>query len=206
MKGLVGFEIGWHAWGDACDKCITLDGQKWFVAKTELTGILTHPEFGAVYDIDADVSLTHPNCKCWVFVEPLFELMETEAGLAVAELAIESGQPMPSNIQEIRDEIATIEEKTNSAAFSTRQVEMLLFRTLGYMQRLGLPEDINHAIRIIQRVTMAIRMVHTSIAALEVASGPIGWWRLGLTMAGVGFAVGGVVTESMATYDSSRGT
>jgi hypothetical protein len=96
-----------------------------------------------------------------------------------------------------------LELNVEPALQSLRQVEGLTFRTLGYMQRLGLPENMNQAIQLVQRLTMVIRLAHSAIIALEMASGPIGWWRAGLAIVGTVFAVGSF-TES--AYDIQRGT
>jgi len=103
------------------------------------------------------------------------------------------------------EETATfnLEINVEQALSNLRQIEGLLFRTLGYVQRLGLPENMNQAIRVIQRVTMAIRLVHSAIIAMELASGPIGWWRVGLALAGVGFTVAGIASD--VGYDAQRG-
>lgn len=85
---------------------------------------------------------------------------------------------------------------------SLRQVEGLAFRTLGYMQRLGLPENVNQAIRVIQQITMAVRLLHSAIIAMELATGPIGYWRAGLALVGTGFAVASV---GSTFYDGTRG-
>ncbi len=56
-----------------------------------------------------------------------------------------------------------------------QQYERLLWRTLSLIQRMGLPDDVNAAIEILQRITMTVRMLHTAIMLLNAASGPIGW-------------------------------
>jgi hypothetical protein len=43
------------------------------------------------------------------------------------------------------------------------------------MNRLGLPANIDQAIMKVQRLAMTIRLLHTSMLALEAASGPLGW-------------------------------
>jgi hypothetical protein len=49
--------------------------------------------------------------------------------------------------------------------------------------RLGLPENIDQAIAKFQRLIMVIRLLHTSIIALQAATGP-----LGIALALVGIA------------------
>ena len=97
-----------------------------------------------------------------------------------------------------------LEVNVEQALSNLRQIEGLVFRTLGYIQRLGLPENINQAITIFQRATMAIRLLHSAIIAMQVASGPIGWWRLGLSLMGMGLTFSSLTSD--LGYDVQRGT
>lgn len=56
-----------------------------------------------------------------------------------------------------------------------RKLETLFYRSLSLMNRLGLPANIDQAIMKVQRLAMTIRLLHTSMLALEAASGPLGW-------------------------------
>jgi hypothetical protein len=98
-----------------------------------------------------------------------------------------------------------LELNVEPALNSMRQIEGLTFRTLGYMKRLGLPENVNQAIDTIQNVTMTLRLLHSAIIAIELASGPIGWWRAGLAIAGTGLALASTINEIDSTYDAQRG-
>jgi len=71
-----------------------------------------------------------------------------------------------------------------------RRLQTLLFRTVGLLRRLGLPEEIDRALAIIQRTIMAARLLYTSLLALEAASGPLGWALaiVGVTSAAVSVA------------------
>jgi hypothetical protein len=81
-----------------------------------------------------------------------------------------------------------------------RRLELLLYRSLALASRLGLPENIDVAINKIQRMVMVIRLLHTSMIALEAASGPIG-----IALAAVGLVSFGVTTGDLV-YDLTRGT
>ena len=72
-----------------------------------------------------------------------------------------------------------------------RRLQTLLFRTVGLLRRLGLPEEIDRALAIIQRTIMAARLLYTSILALETASGPLGW----------ALAIVGVTTAAVSVAD-----
>jgi hypothetical protein len=56
-----------------------------------------------------------------------------------------------------------------------RKLETLLYRSFSLLNRLGLPANIDQAIMKVQRLAMTIRLLHTSMLALEAASGPLGW-------------------------------
>ena len=96
-----------------------------------------------------------------------------------------------------------LELNVEPALGSLRQVEGLATRTLGYMQRLGLPEDVNKAIQVVQRLTLVVRLAHSALIALQLAEGPTGWWRAGLAIVGTVFATASFVESS---YDYDRGT
>ena len=66
---------------------------------------------------------------------------------------------------------------------NVRRLETLVYRTVGLLGRLGLPENIDQAIAKFQRLIMVIRLLHTSIIALQAATGP-----LGIALALVGIA------------------
>ena len=55
------------------------------------------------------------------------------------------------------------------ASSNIRQLETLLFRTLGLLKRLGLPEEIEAAISKMQRLIMVIRLAHTALIAFQAA-------------------------------------
>ncbi len=82
-----------------------------------------------------------------------------------------------------------------------RKVEFLLFRTLGILNRLGLPEDIQKGIAELQRLIMIVRLTHTALIALQTASGPIGW-----AMAGLSVATLTISAAEEFRYDETRGT
>jgi hypothetical protein len=99
-----------------------------------------------------------------------------------------------------------LELNVEPAIQNMRQVEGLLFRTFGYLQRLGLPENLNKAIRVVQELTMSIRIAHSAIIAFELAAGPIGWWRAALALTGAAFSAVSTGQEIATTIESYGGT
>jgi len=80
-----------------------------------------------------------------------------------------------------------------------RKAELVLYRYLGLARRAGLPEDISRALGFIQRQIMFVRMLTTSMIALNLAmsSGS----PAGVLLALGGFAVAGLsMTDNLAGY------
>jgi hypothetical protein len=65
----------WQTGGaDPCQKCASLNGLSWIQDINE--PVLHDPFFGDLWDLDADQSLVHPNCKCSLLVSVELHLEE----------------------------------------------------------------------------------------------------------------------------------
>jgi len=82
-----------------------------------------------------------------------------------------------------------LELNVEQALSNLRRMETLLYRTMGLIGRMGLPENIDQAVAKIQQLIMTIRLLHSAIIALEAASGPIGWAFAGVGIATAGFSL-----------------
>jgi hypothetical protein len=78
-----------------------------------------------------------------------------------------------------------------------RKLEMVTYRAISLMRRMGLPENIDKGVAKLQHFLMTIRMAHTALIALNAATmtNP-----LGLALAGIAFVGAGVTA-----YDFVRG-
>jgi hypothetical protein len=92
-----------------------------------------------------------------------------------------------------------LELNVEQAIDNARRLELLLYRSIALLGRLGLPENIDQAISKVQRLIMTIRLLHTAMIALEAASGPIGW---ALALVGVASAL---LSTGDLIYDVTRG-
>lgn len=95
--------------------------------------------------------------------------------------------------------IFNLELNVEQALDNARRLDLLLYRSLALLGRLGLPENIDQAIAKVQRLVMTIRLLHTAAIALEAASGPIGW---ALALVGVASAL---LSTGDLIYDVTRG-
>lgn len=75
-----------------CRKCRLLNGYEWTYDNEMPPEILTHPEFGSVWDIPQNKSLSHLNyrpasrqaCRCWI----TYSIDTSDLGESLDELAL----------------------------------------------------------------------------------------------------------------------
>jgi hypothetical protein len=194
--GALSFEVAWHAYSDACPKCLRLDGQVWTFPR--LTGILGHPDFGAVYDLDADVSLTHPNCRCYLEFAPSIDWEKTDVYNSLKDIFDEMHMEMPSNMDEANRQVAGLRANVGQARGELRELEYILYRTTSLMHRIGLPPEINYGIEQIQRMILMVRMLHSTLMYLQMGT-PFG------IVVGIISALSVGATYSISSYDAARG-
>ena len=76
-----------------------------------------------------------------------------------------------------------------------RKLELLAYRVIGLLRRMGLPENIDAGIAKLQQFIMIVRLAHTTIVAFQRASGPIGW----------AMALTSLAATSITVADTMRG-
>lgn len=164
--------VTWFALLDACEVCRDLNLQSW--EAPNLTGILTHPMHGPVYDLDADVSLTHANCRCQVEFYPVVDLEKTGIFRYVQNLMEDKKQGMPSNIDDATKKVETLRVEVAHTAGTLRELEYVFYRLTSTMKRMGLPPEVAGAVSLLQRAILTARILHTTITFLEMST-PLGW-------------------------------
>lgn len=186
VEDAVTYEFTWHTVQDdrVCLQCGRLSDEVWM--GQSLKGVLVHPDFGAVYDLDADISLTHPNCRCYLEVNPYVNLEETEVYKSLEPIFAEVKMELPSNIQEATAQVDKLRANFGQCRGELREVEYILYRTVSVINRLGLPPEVDQAIQKLERLIMIIRMLHTTFALLELTT-PEG--QVLAAISGVGLAV-----------------
>lgn len=177
-------QVRWYAYFDACKICQDLNGQVWETPR--LTGVVMHPEYGPIYDLDADISLTHPNCRCFIEFTPIIDFEKTAVFQLTQKMLAETKEGMPSNIADAVKRIETLRVETEHATVSLRELEYLFYRTTSTMRRMGLSEEATKALEILQRMIFMVRVLHTTMIFLEMST-PYGW-ALGI-LSGLGAAM-----------------
>jgi hypothetical protein len=177
-------QVRWYAYFDACEVCKDLNGQVWETPR--LTGIVNHPIHGPVYDLDADISLAHPNCRCFVEFTPIIDFEKTAVFQLSQKILAETKEGMPSNIDEATKQVETLRVETQHTTGALRELEYLFYRTTSTMRRMGLSEEVTEALTKLQRLILTIRILHMTMTFLEMST-PYGW-ALGL-LSGLGAAI-----------------
>jgi hypothetical protein len=167
------YEAIWHTVSDerTCPKCRELDGQTWNFLKLE--GVLEHPFFGPVYNLDTDLPLTHPNCRCILEIIPQIDLDRSEV-FQEAKSMLDGFGYMPSNIDEATNQVQKLRVNMGEATGQARELEYILYRTTSMLSRLGLPPPIADGIQKIERMIMIVRMLHSTMVYFELGT-PMGW-------------------------------
>lgn len=77
IDDLFSYVFIWHAEADACPKCRALNGRE-YRDQNLFDAELVDPEFGPIWDLDADHSLAHGaeayNCRCTLEVQSYVDL------------------------------------------------------------------------------------------------------------------------------------
>lgn len=189
------FSFVWHTtWSEPCEKCLHLDGTTWDNVSL-FDNILYDPIWGDIWDLNNDLPLTHPNCKCYLEVRYESSLEEL---LNIQPSKFEEFKIMTSNIKEMKEDIADFEKDLARAEGRIENVRAQLTAYLLLLQRAGLPPEIEKAISIIVRAKMTVEQTTRALYLLMAASGPWGW---ALAAATTGISLVGAYGVAESTRD-----
>jgi hypothetical protein len=188
----------------ACDKCIGCIGN--YAGQDLYQPALVHPEFGAIWDLLLDHSLTHPNCRCHVTVtatinwdkmpefQKLAETINSEQvlpkGTEVISVTLPVGELDLSTVSEMRSELGSLtgkvdelEQKSSKTELTMRQEIRTLNLLLMLTKRATGNESLDNAINIMQNAMQVALRLRMALIALTAASGPWGWLYAGANVA-----------------------
>jgi len=86
---IIEYVFAWHALSDACPVCQALNGREWH-NQDIFQEVLWDPFYGDIWDLNRNIPLTHPNCRCqlevrviihWDNIRGLAEFKKTLQGL-----------------------------------------------------------------------------------------------------------------------------
>ena len=94
VEHLVEYTFTWHALSDACPICQALNNHT-FHDQDLFQNVLWHPIYNEVWDLNADHTLAHPNCRCQLEVR-------------VENVAPETVKELLQVAREVRDELRSL--------------------------------------------------------------------------------------------------
>lgn len=80
-----------------------------------------------------------------------------------------------------------------------RRLQTAIYKSLELFRRMGMPEELDKAIMVIQRMISVVRQLEIAAIALHAGLGPIGW-----ILGGVGIASAALTAFDTAEY-ATRG-
>lgn len=97
----------------------------------------------------------------------------------------------------IRDETISfsLELNVEEAYTEIRRLQTLIYRTIGLIRQMGLPEEADEMLMKIQMIIAQINTLRLAIMALQAASGPIGWALFGVGLATAVASAGSAMQE-----------
>lgn len=175
------FRFTWHTtWMEPCPKCRRLNGRVW-EGQDLYQHVLWDQFEGDIWDLDNDMPLTHPNCKCVLEVEYTASLEEL---LKIEPSGYEDFQIMTSNIQEMKRDLDDFDKALNRASDRIENTRSALITYMLLLRKMHLPPDVEKAISILVRARMVAEQATRAAYLLMAASGPWGW-ALAVATAGV---------------------
>lgn len=82
---------------------------------------------------------------------------------------------MSSNVREMRREVQGLMGDVRRLIPLLNTANMSLATTIGYMRMMGLPEEMEDAMVIVQTFIITIETLRMVLRALEIEMGPAGW-------------------------------
>ena len=166
------FTFTFHtSWMEPCKKCQALNG-KTFQGQDIFNGTVWDPIWGDIWDVENDLPLTHPNCKCYLDVQYESSLEEL---LHIKPDGFEEFKIMTSNIKEMKADIADFEQDLARVETRMENNRQQLITYLMLLNRLGLPPEAERAISVLIKFRMTAETAVRASYMLMAASGPWGW-------------------------------
>lgn len=189
----VSYVFVWHNLSDACEKCKYLGGKEWD-NQDLYQNRLWDPIWGDIWDLDSNVSLAHPNCRCQLEIRTIVDWDKWRALTDFEQAIYMSTGYTPADIRQLREDVEALKkqiedlqptlEKGPEQLDTWRQLERVALRYLALARRMGLPEETEAAIQLLSRILIIMRMLEIS-GAMLFSGTPLG---LLMGIAGIGMA------------------
>lgn len=180
----------------ACKDCMGLQGKSWIIDIEEIHA-LEDPIYGPVWDFDANVSLTHPHCRCSIILTPI--IPEEETILQIKELMSEMSQVSGiTSLEEYRRNVREVNRAMGEFRFQLLATNMMLVRFGRLSRAVGLPPEIERSIQMLIRLEFTVNQAIFSFRLLQVAMAgtmPFGWLMFAASMGATAVTATEMLTE-----------
>jgi len=156
---------------------------------------------GPVWDLNSDTSLTHPNCRCSLVIEP--EITEQTILRPIMALGEQTSlsQIRGTDLQSLRMNLRELNRDMGDLHWQILSLHMVIGRYTSVARRAGLPPEIDRALNTINRLQVLIWQTIYALrllAAAQMGAGPIGWILAGSAALMAGMTVVDIGTEATA--------
>jgi hypothetical protein len=226
------YTFTWISEPDACEQCLKLNGT--YEGQSLYQHALIHPFYGEVWDLDADLPLTHGhtgiNCRCRLEVHVTIDytklnmgkLLETSKEFTKGEnnfaafFKFDAGRPVGeitdlSSVTEVKQELEGVKKQLDEVAEKSAKGELSLrqeIRTLSMMmmliERSFGDPNIDAATAKLRNLLMLAMRTRMALLAVQAAMVP-GAGLASALYAGVNVAALGISAADMLGYDATRG-
>lgn len=180
------FTFIWHTtWLNPCPKCQRLNGRAW-TSQSLYQHVLWDEIEGDLWDLDNDIPLTHPNCKCVLEVQytaSLEELLNLEGS------EFEAFQIMTSNIRDMKRELDDFDKDLQRVQSRVENTRTQMRTYLILLNNMGLPPEAEKVISLLTRTEITAQQTIRAMYLLQAATlagGPMAW---GIALATTGVAL-----------------
>ena len=201
---LVTYIFRWHTVVDArtCEKCLSLSGKEW--RNQDLFQDAIWDEiYAGVWDLNANHSILHPNCRCQLETTVEIHLEKIEVYNFTLGRQVPVGNTarftiLSADIAALRSEISGLKDEVRELLPAVYEMNRVLTMSLSLGRRLG-SEDLTFLITLFQRGRLTAEMFYRSMMMIITATGPVGW-----AIGGLGFLLGGFMLADMAEIRRPR--
>lgn len=181
LKGVATYIFTWQALSDACPKCRSLNGKE-YRDQNIYQNTLWDVIWGDIWDLNADHSLTHPNCRCQLTVRVDFDWSKWNAFKELNETFEQNGGTPVSSVTEARKEIEELANRMERMERSLPRARKLLFDITTLASTMDLETD--PAIRRRISLLFQVKAAYDVVQVARLAAGdPFAWIGAGVTVA-----------------------
>jgi hypothetical protein len=204
VEELVTYVFKWVTVVDArtCEKCLSLNGKEWR-NQDLFQDAIWDEMYAGIWDLNANHSILHPNCRCLLEVTVEIHLEKIEVynftlGRTVSVGKTERFTILSADISALRSQMSGFFAEVKRALPEIREMNDLMTMNLALGRRLG-SEDLTFLITLFQRGRITAEMFYRSAMMVYTSTGPIGW-AIGLG----GMFMGGFMLADMAEIRRPR--